>query len=114
MNAAHLHLLLNHAPVFGVLFALALLGLARVRRSDELARVGLLAFVASALAAAAAWLPGDPAEHGVDHLAGISERAIHAHEEAAELAAIVTYAGGVVALAALAALALRRRVTLAR
>ncbi|HEU4698455.1 MAG TPA: hypothetical protein VFS40_04705 [Gemmatimonadales bacterium] len=102
MNAAHLHLLLNHAPVFGVFFALVLLGLARLRRSDDLARVGLLALVASALAALAAMLTGDPAEHAVEHLAGVSEHAIHAHEEAAELAAVVTYVGGGAALAALA------------
>jgi hypothetical protein len=110
MNAAHLHLLLNHAPVFGVLFALVLLGLARIRRSEELARIGLGALVVSGLAAAAAMVTGEPAEHAVEHLAGISEPAIEAHEEAAELAAIATYAGAVIALAALA---LRRRIALA-
>jgi hypothetical protein len=110
MNAAHLHLVLNHAPVFGVLFALVLLGLARLRHSDQLARIGLGTLVVSGLAAAGAMFTGEPAEHAVEHLAGISERAIEAHEEAAELAAAVTYAGAVIALAALL---LRRRIALA-
>lgn len=111
MNAVHLHLLLNHAPVFGLIFALALLGFARLRHSDELTRAGLLTLVATGLAAAAAMLTGDPAEHAVEHLAGISERAIHAHEEAAELAAVATYAGAVLAAAGLV---LFRRVALGR
>jgi hypothetical protein len=110
MNAAHLHLLLNHAPVFGVFFALVLLGLARLRRSDELARIGLGTLVISGLAAAAAMVTGEPAEHAVEHLAGISERAIETHEEAAELAALATYAGAVIALGALL---LRRRIAVA-
>ena len=110
MNAAHLHLLLNHAPVFGIFFALVLLGLARLRRSDEWTRLGLLTLLASGLAAAAAMATGEPAEHAVEHLAGISERAIEAHEEAAELAAVATYVGAVLALAALV---LRRRLAIA-
>jgi hypothetical protein len=110
MNAAHLHLLLNHVPVFGVFFALVLLGLARVRRSEELARIGLGTLVISGLAAAAAMATGEPAEHAVENLAGISKRGIEAHEEASELAAIATYVGAVIALAALA---LRRRIAFA-
>ena len=107
MNAAHLHLLLNHAPVFLILGALVLLGIARLRGSEELVWIGLGTLVLSGLAAAAAMATGEPAEHAVDHLTGISERAIEAHEEAAELAAIATYAG---ALVALTALILRRRI----
>ena len=110
MNAAHLHLLLNHAPVFGILVALVLLGIARLRRTEELAQIGLGALVISGLAAAAAMITGEPAEHAVERLAGISKGAIEAHEEAAEVAAIATYAGAVVALAALL---LRRRIAFA-
>jgi hypothetical protein len=46
-------------------------------------------------------LTGEPAEEAVEHLAGVTERAIHVHEEAAELAAVATYVGGAIALAAL-------------
>lgn len=111
MNGVHLHLLLNHAPVFGVFFALVLLAIGRLRRSDDLTRAGLLTLVISGLAAGAAMLTGEPAEHAVEHLAGVSKRAIHAHEEAAELAAVVTYGA---AAAALAALVLRRWAPAAR
>jgi uncharacterized membrane protein len=108
MNAAHLHLLVNHAPVFGVVFALALLGFGRYRRSEDLTRAGLLTLVVAALASLVAMLTGDAAEDPVERLAGVSKAAIHAHEEAAELAAIVTYVGGALALGGLA---LRRRAT---
>lgn len=111
MNAAHLHLLLNHAPIFGVFFALVLLGLARYRRSEELTRLGLFTLVVSGLAAAAAMFTGEPAEHAVERLAGISEGALEAHEESAEVAAMVTYAGAALALGALV---LRRRVAVAK
>jgi uncharacterized membrane protein len=106
MNAAHLHLIMNHAPVFGVAFALVLLAVGRYRRSEDLTRAGLLTLVASAAAALAAMLTGDAAEDPVERLAGVSKAAIHAHEEAAELAAIVTYVAGALALGALG---LRRR-----
>ena len=41
MNAAHLHLVLNHVPTLGSVLALALLLLAIVRRQEHLTHVGL-------------------------------------------------------------------------
>lgn len=54
MNWAHVHLLLNHVPVLGTIFGLALLGYALMRRNDGLTRVALGVFVVVALLA----LPG--------------------------------------------------------
>jgi hypothetical protein len=36
VNPAHLHLLLNHIPVLGIAFGLALVSLALLRKSEEL------------------------------------------------------------------------------
>ena len=88
MNPAHLHLALNHIPVLGTLFGLLLLALAAWRKSDELKRLSLWVFAAVAVLAIPAYLSGEPAEEMVEHLPGVSESLIKAHEEAAEAAFI--------------------------
>ena len=60
MNPAHLHLhlLLNHIPVLGVGFGLAVLGWAAFRPRPEFARLALVVFIVSALAAIPTYLSG--------------------------------------------------------
>ena len=50
MNGAQAHLLLNHLPVFGVVFGLIILFYAIFRKSEEMKRVALGLFVLTALA----------------------------------------------------------------
>ena len=101
MNEAHLHLLVNHLPVIGTLFSIALLAWALIRRSPELTRVALGFFVLAAITGLVAYLTGEPAEHLVEEMAGISEPALEEHEETALLATILLGAYGVFALGAL-------------
>lgn len=101
MNAAHLHLLVNHLPVIGTLFAILLLAGALVRRNTELARASLALFVVAAITGLAAYFTGEPAEDVVERIPGITKAAIHSHEEAAELATILLGSFGVFALGAL-------------
>jgi uncharacterized membrane protein len=107
MNAAHLHLLLNHLPVVGTLGCVLLLALAAVRKSPELAKVSLGLFVLVAVAGAAAYLTGEPAEEGVEHAAGVSEALIERHEEAAAVALVLLSAVGLLSAGEL--VAFRRR-----
>lgn len=100
-SGAHLHLLVNHLPILGAVFALLILVYGLARKSDDVVRLGLLAFVLVGVAVVGAQLTGEPAEEAVEHLAGVSEGLIHAHEEAAELSTIALALTGVVALAAL-------------
>lgn len=86
MNGAQLHLLLNHVPVLGVAFAAALTAVGVARGADELKKAGLWAFVLAGLSALPAYFTGEGAEHVVEHLAGVTDALIHAHEEAAERA----------------------------
>ena len=86
MNSAHLHLLFNHIPILGSAFGLVLLAWGLLRRSDAVARVGLATLVLAALFAIPAYLTGPAAEHLVEDLPGISDAAIHPHEEAAMIA----------------------------
>lgn len=101
MNWAHIHLVLNHAPVLGTVFGLALLAYALARRDEGLKRIGLGVFVIVALVALPVFFTGEPAEGVVEGKAGISEPLIEAHESAALLALIAVELLGAVALAGL-------------
>lgn len=102
MNSAHLHLMLNHLPVVGSVFALLLLVAALMRKSQELQKASLVVFAIIALTAVPVYLTGEPAEKLVERLPGITEAVIEQHEEAAEVAFISVLALGVAALGGLA------------
>lgn len=88
MNAAHLHLALNHLPVVTTLIALILLAVAVAWRSDGLLRTGAAVALGAALVTAPAYLSGEPAEEQIEKMSGVSEDTIERHEEAAEAAAV--------------------------
>ena len=101
MNPVHLHLMLNHVPVLGTAFSLALLGWALLRKSEELKKVSLGFFVIIALLAIPAYLTGEPAEELVENLPGVSKASIEQHEEAAQVAFAGVLIVGVAALGGL-------------
>ena len=101
MNAAHLHLVLNHAPLFGVLFGALGLAVALLRRSDDMARLSLGLLLIGGLLAVPAKLTGEEAEEIVEEIGGISHDVIHEHEEAGETATIAAGLLGLVALGGL-------------
>ena len=112
MNPVHIHLLLNHVPVIGTLVAIALLAWALLRRKPELTRASLAMFVVFALAGIVVYFTGEPAEHLVEDLPGVSHDAIEAHEEAALLATALL--GGLGALALGGLVAFRRALSVPR
>jgi uncharacterized membrane protein len=101
MNPVHLHLMLNHVPVLGTAFSLALLGRALLRKSEELKKVSLGFFVIIALLAIPAYLTGEPAEELAENLPGVSKASIEQHEEAAQVAFAGVLIVGVAALGGL-------------
>ena len=101
MSLVHLHLVLNHVPMIGLLFVALILAAAWYRNSGELTRLGLVFAVGLAVVAGIVFLTGEPAEEAVENLAGVTERAIHSHEEAAEAALIAMSLAGLVSLASL-------------
>lgn len=107
MSGPFVHLTLNHVPIIGVFFVLALLALACLRRSEELADTSFLALVVLALIAIGVYFSGEAAEEAIEHLAGVSETRIEAHEEAALVAFIGMETLGA---AGLAAFLVRRRI----
>jgi len=105
MNWPHIHLMLNHVPVLGTIFGLALLSWGFWRRDVSLQRAALMTFVVAALVAIPVYFTGEPAEDAVQRLAGVTDRAIEAHEE---MALISLIAAGILCTLGLAGLVLAR------
>jgi len=100
-SGAHLHLLVNHAPIFGSLFALALLVASYFTSADVFRKTAFVVLIATAVAGAAADLSGDAAEDAIRGFPGVKRDVIHEHEEMADKAYILADVLGVLALAGL-------------
>jgi len=101
MSFGYLHLVMNHIPVVGIPVVLAFLGFGLWTRNTPAQRFSLLLLVGFALLIVPVYMTGEPAEEVVEHLPGVAESLIHAHEEAAEVSLIITLVGGAMALVAL-------------
>lgn len=111
MNAAHVHLMLNHFSVVGVILALLLFTAAAIRKSDEFAKGILALFIGVALVSIAVYLTGESAEEQVKPMPWASRDFIETHDDVAALAlALVEVLGG----ASLVGLFLFRRSPLPR
>ena len=89
-NAAHLHLLVNHFPIFLPLFGLLILIVGIIFKSEIVKRISLTMFVFSGIFAFIAFSTGEGAEEIVEELKR-SHDLIHEHEEAAETFALLSY-----------------------
>jgi hypothetical protein len=101
MSGVHLHLLVNHAPLFGAFFALALLVASFIWAPDVLRRTAMIVLVFTALSAVASDLTGDPAEDAIRGFPGVRREVIHEHEEFGEKSYIAASIVGVLALVSL-------------
>ena len=90
MELAYLHVVINHLPIMGVPVGIFVLALGMFARIDAIKRAGLLVFVAIGLATVAVYLAGQGGEDFVEHLPGVSEDAIEAHEGMAGIALFAT------------------------
>jgi len=107
VNWAHVHLLLNHLPLYGAIAGTLILGLSLAMKRQALGRAGLMVIVVTAIVAGGVYLTGEPAEEQVESLPGVSESFIERHEEMALRAMIALAAVGLFALYGL--VVLRRR-----
>jgi len=107
INLAHVHLMINHFPVVGVLGGILLLVYALVRKSAEVKMVSLGVFVLIALITIPVFLTGEGAEEVVKHIPGVTETYIGRHEELAELTLVLMEILGILSLAGLVLLKIR-------
>lgn len=98
MNWAHVHLMINHVPVIGLLGAVLLLIYALARKSEEVKMVSFGLFVLIALMTFAVYFTGEAAQKVVKDLPGVTEADIGRHEEIAGLALTSMEVLGVAAL----------------
>lgn len=104
MSILHLHLLLNHFPIVGAVLASLLLGVALVRRSDELAKVSFALLALLGVTSIVVFLTGEPAEEAIEEIAGFSHSIVERHEQVALLATIAMAFLGAVSVVLLLAL----------
>ena len=97
MNWAHMHLMINHFPVIGLVFGLALLLIAVIKKSDDLKKISLWFFILIALTALPVYFSGEPAEESVEHLSGGAEQVIEQHEKMAMLSLAAVIISGFIA-----------------
>jgi hypothetical protein len=101
MNSAHLHLVLTHVPILGVLFGTALLAIGFLRRNRVLQLAAQATLVFAALAAGATYLTGEGAEDAIESRLS-TEVYVERHEDAAVVGLAVAGVAGAVALVGLA------------
>lgn len=98
MNAAHLHLILNHAPLFATLFGLALLGYGWRFESRSVRFAGYIALGVSAVFSVLTYVSGSAAEDSIERLAGVARSLIDTHEDAAKVSLALALAAGALAV----------------
>ena len=103
LNGAHIHLLLNHVPVIGMVGAAIVLGWAVASRSDEVRRLALFVLLLVGASAVPAFYTGEGAERVVKHMPGVVQQMIEDHEAAGKWGLRVGIVAGLYALAALVA-----------
>ena len=101
MNAAHYHLVLNHLPIIIPIVGILVIIGGFIFRSEVIKRTSYFIFIVAALSAIVASATGDGAEEAIEHLPGVSERLLHAHEEAAETFSIILHLLGGLSMIAL-------------
>jgi len=97
-NWAHLHLMVNHLPLFAAIAGLLLLASGLAKGNPALLRAGLVACVLAGVGTYASTFSGHRAEDWAQGMPGVTEEVISEHEEAAEQSQYAAYPLGIVAL----------------
>lgn len=89
LNAAQVHLAVNHFPIAGIFFTTFFLFLGLILKNKSLLLSGMLLAILSGIAIIPMSLSGDGAEEIVEHKVGVTEQLIHTHEELADKSMIL-------------------------
>jgi uncharacterized membrane protein len=80
MNQTHVHLLINHLPVFGSILGAIVLAHALWTKSNQTKIAAYNLFILSAIGAAIAYATGEAAADVVEKIPGVLEQNIEHHE----------------------------------
>ena len=106
MNGAHLHLIINHSPIYAAIFGFLILLIGIIKKSQAIKNIGLLLFVIMALATIPTFLSGERSPKIVREMPGVTRAYIHEHAEAGLYA---LYSAEILGALALLTLILSRR-----
>ncbi|MCU1246809.1 MAG: hypothetical protein JWN02_2719 [Acidobacteria bacterium] len=101
MNAAYIHLTLNHFPLILAVAAAIVFVIALLWRSDSVGRVGAILLILAAVSCIPSYMSGDGAAHIVKGLEGVNAAAIAPHDEAATATLVILGLAAVGALVSL-------------
>ena len=68
MNAALLHLMMNHLPIIALPIFLGVLSWGRLKNQDAVIHVGLCGIILAALTVLPVYFTGEPAEEVIEHM----------------------------------------------
>ncbi len=98
MNQTHLHLLINHLPIFGSILGGLVLAHGLWTRTNQTKIAAYNLLVISSVGAVIAYLTGEAAEESVENIQGISKDLIEQHEDLAVIALVALSILGVASL----------------
>ncbi|HRE78719.1 MAG TPA: hypothetical protein PLL09_12955 [Flavobacterium sp.] len=98
MNDAHLHMVVNHFPIIGIILGFGILVTGLFLKNNSVKNTAYCLFIVGAIFAAVSMATGEGAEEIAEKLPGVTDQIIETHEEMAEKLAIVLYALGFVSL----------------
>ncbi|HEX5652910.1 MAG TPA: DUF2231 domain-containing protein [Chitinophagaceae bacterium] len=98
MNAAQIHLALNHVPLFMAILGALVLILGMIRKNQSFINLSFYLLAAAAVFTIPVFLTGEGTEEMVEKLAGVNENAIEEHEDMAKTGLIIILITGGLAL----------------
>lgn len=98
MNAAQIHLALNHAPLFLSIIGGVILILGMIKKNESFKNLSLYFLIAAALFTVPVFLTGEGTEELVENLPGVNETAIEEHEDMAKISLIIIIITGAISL----------------
>lgn len=98
MNDAHLHLMVNHFPIIGLIFGFGILISGLYFRNNGIKNTAYSVFVVAAITAFLSMYTGEGAEELVEDMPNIGHHIVHEHEEYAEKLALILYVLGALSI----------------
>lgn len=98
MNDAHLHMVVNHFPIIGIILGFGILVTGIYLKNNSVKNTAYCLFIVGAFFAAVSMETGEGAEEIAENLPSVTDQIIEKHEELAEKLAIVLYALGVISI----------------
>lgn len=98
MNDAHLHLMVNHFPIVGLIFGFGILISGLYFRNNGIKNTAYSVFIVAAITAFLSMYTGEGAEELVEDMPNIGHHIVHEHEEYAEKLALILYVLGAVSI----------------